>query len=250
MPLNDISNQRFGNLIAIRRTNKKKNKKYVWECRCDCGGTALIRIDSLTTGNTASCGCIATKTRRESALKLTAKQRGKNHPRFIDMSGEKYGRLTVLEYLSDKQKWLCVCSCGNNHEVPRDYLVYGKTRSCGCLDYERMCGKNNHRWNDELAQEDREENRFTDEYRSFVKKIFDRDWFRCRICDASKPLNIHHLYNYASYPEQRFEEDNSITLCRSCHQKFHSWMGGTVYPCTPDDFFSWLDGLVPAPHSP
>ena len=199
-----------------------------------------VRIDALTTGNTSSCGCMAKEIRRNSALRLTSRQSGENHPRFIDMSGQVYGRLTVIEYIADKKKWRCKCTCGNGHLVARDYLVSGGSRSCGCLAIETHSGKNNNRWNSSLTEEDRKKGRFTKRYRSFILDIFKRDDYRCRICNIRGVINIHHLNNFADYPDQRFERENSITLCEDHHKEFHSWMGGTIYPCVKSDFYSWL----------
>ncbi|MCL6479319.1 MAG: AP2 domain-containing protein [Peptococcaceae bacterium] len=58
--------------------------------------------------------------------------------RAIDMSGEKYGRLTCLQATGETTKnrsalWLCICDCGNMTIVSRDSLRKGNTRSCGCL---------------------------------------------------------------------------------------------------------------------
>ncbi len=62
-------------------------------------------------------------------------------PKFIDMTGEKYGRLTVIEYIG-KQKyrkslWLCKCECGNYTNVVRSNLISGKIQSCGCIKREK-----------------------------------------------------------------------------------------------------------------
>lgn len=54
----DIIGKRFGKLTVISRStirDKKHNYKYL--CRCDCGNEVLVRISSLTCGNTKSCGC-------------------------------------------------------------------------------------------------------------------------------------------------------------------------------------------------
>lgn len=59
----------------------------------------------------------------------------------IDISGQKVGRLLVIEYSasSDGRKaWICDCDCGNRVEVRGVNLRLGKTRSCGCLKSERM----------------------------------------------------------------------------------------------------------------
>lgn len=57
----DISNQRFGRLIALKRVGTEKyngGARAVWECVCDCGNTINVRGSALTTGNTKSCGCL------------------------------------------------------------------------------------------------------------------------------------------------------------------------------------------------
>ena len=56
-------------------------------------------------------------------------------PNFIDLTGDKYGRLTVLERAANKGKktaWLCQCDCGNQVVVTSTHLRSGHTSSCGC----------------------------------------------------------------------------------------------------------------------
>lgn len=63
-------------------------------------------------------------------------------PGFIDLTGQKFGRLTVIREISkekrSRRKWLCKCDCKNNNEVivRGDSLRGGSTRSCGCLQPE------------------------------------------------------------------------------------------------------------------
>lgn len=59
--------------------------------------------------------------------------------RFIDISGQKYGRLTVIRPLGasiGKNKgyvFECVCDCGSIINVSSNSLREGNTKSCGCL---------------------------------------------------------------------------------------------------------------------
>jgi hypothetical protein len=59
----------------------------------------------------------------------------------LDLIGEKYGRLTVLEKLPERRNrrvvWLCRCDCGNYDQVPTGELRSGKHLSCGCYQRER-----------------------------------------------------------------------------------------------------------------
>lgn len=59
-------------------------------------------------------------------------------PKFIDLTGMKFGRLTVIERAPENTKdghprWLCKCECGNTCVVDGKNLRRGDTKSCGCL---------------------------------------------------------------------------------------------------------------------
>lgn len=51
---------------------------------------------------------------------------------LIDITGQKFGELTVLKYVGDR-KWLCQCSCGKQKIVRKNDLTSGKVKSCGHL---------------------------------------------------------------------------------------------------------------------
>lgn len=55
----------------------------------------------------------------------------------IDITGNKYGRLTVIKKTGRDKKgnalWLCKCSCGELSIVRSQHLRRGETKSCGCL---------------------------------------------------------------------------------------------------------------------
>lgn len=58
---------------------------------------------------------------------------------FIDLTGQKFGRLTVIEkngHKGEKIAWLCKCDCGNYVTVTGTGLKSGNTKSCGCLKKE------------------------------------------------------------------------------------------------------------------
>jgi hypothetical protein len=60
--------------------------------------------------------------------------------RLIDITGHKYGRLTVLEHLGVRERrthyWKCQCECGSIIEVSGSNLRSGKSKSCGCISKE------------------------------------------------------------------------------------------------------------------
>lgn len=62
----------------------------------------------------------------------------------IDLTGQRFGRLTALERVEDKTlpcgvvcvMWRCVCDCGNEKNVWARALRLGETKSCGCAQKE------------------------------------------------------------------------------------------------------------------
>lgn len=60
----------------------------------------------------------------------------------IDMTGRKYGRLTVVSKSGrtddGKITWLCLCDCGGSAVVCGQRLRSGGTRSCGCIHHEML----------------------------------------------------------------------------------------------------------------
>jgi hypothetical protein len=59
---------------------------------------------------------------------------------FIDLSGKKFGRLTLIEAnrLEKILRYNCLCDCGKTCVVRRCALVSGHTQSCGCYRIERV----------------------------------------------------------------------------------------------------------------
>ena len=62
-------------------------------------------------------------------------------PKLIDMTGERFGRLVVIERAETfttkggkkKTMWLCLCDCGQTKPIAQGSLKSGRTKSCGCL---------------------------------------------------------------------------------------------------------------------
>ena len=63
---------------------------------------------------------------------------------IIDLTGERFGRLTVIERdISQKRTvWICRCDCGNVKSVQSTHLRSGATTSCGCFQKERASQAN------------------------------------------------------------------------------------------------------------
>lgn len=63
-----------------------------------------------------------------------------------DMTGEHFGRLTVLRYAgkapNGHSRWLCQCACGQITTVTRSNLIAGRQVSCGCKRQEQASQMN------------------------------------------------------------------------------------------------------------
>ena len=61
--------------------------------------------------------------------------------KFVDLTGQRFGRLTVIKRVENNGKkvmWLCRCDCGNETTVFSGYLRKGDTKSCGCLSNDKL----------------------------------------------------------------------------------------------------------------
>lgn len=53
----DITGQRFGRLVVVKEAGRSKQGRVLWRCRCDCGGSTIVRGADLKNGSVKSCGC-------------------------------------------------------------------------------------------------------------------------------------------------------------------------------------------------
>lgn len=116
----DLTGQRYGRLVVKDRAEDRNGMTY-WVCKCDCGNTATVRAAYLRSGTTKSCGCL-------------------RHEQSMDLTGQRFGRLTVVESAgygkNSDAKWRCKCDCGNEKIVSGGSLKSGRTQSCGCYQKE------------------------------------------------------------------------------------------------------------------
>lgn len=73
--------------------------------------------------------------------------------------------------------------------------------------------------------------RATYEYRDWRRRVYSRDSYTCQCCGSKNGdsktvyLNAHHIKNWLDYPDERYNVNNGITLCKECHMLFHSLYG-------------------------
>jgi len=63
--------------------------------------------------------------------------------------------------------------------------------------------------------------RASEDYRHWRLSVYFRDNFTCQNCGKKEKINAHHVKSFSKYPELRIDINNGITLCESCHKKWH-----------------------------
>jgi hypothetical protein len=83
-------------------------------------------------------------------------------------------------------------------------------------------GENHYKWKGGKPWQ-----RFKDpRYLAWRNAVLERDGYVCQHCQRQckkyeRGLAAHHIREYASYSELRYEAANGITLCRNCHLTLH-----------------------------
>jgi hypothetical protein len=125
----DITGKRFNRLLIIKFSHTKDRKAY-WECLCDCGNKSIVEGYSIRSGHIKSCGCL----QKETMTRLYG----------IDLTNKVFERLTIIAFFKKAnygkklRLWKCVCICGKDVIASSDDLLNGHTKSCGCLQKERV----------------------------------------------------------------------------------------------------------------
>ena len=142
----------YGYLTVIERAPNNKEGRAMWKCRCKCGNEVIVLGKHLRSGNTKSCGCY----QKEKAIESNEKRGG-------DLTGKRFGKLVALKpdgYVVSpngkrRRLWLCQCDCGNLCHIQHQYLNYGDTNSCGCINsignmtINRLLNKSGHKYQSE-----------------------------------------------------------------------------------------------------
>lgn len=57
----DLTGKRFGNLVALKRLDTKKNQSWEWECQCDCGNIVISNTRDLNAGRKTRCNACSSE---------------------------------------------------------------------------------------------------------------------------------------------------------------------------------------------
>lgn len=117
-----IIGKTFNDLKVIELTDKRNSynrRLYLCECLL-CGDTRLATKANLKRGEIKNCG--------------------KHKTRTPDLVGRRFERLKVIDkiYVNNRTKYVCLCECGNTVTLSRASLIQKGTKSCGCLQKDKL----------------------------------------------------------------------------------------------------------------
>ncbi len=94
----------------------------------------------------------------------------------------------------------------------------------------RYLGADNPNWKGGEVSDDARQRR-SYKAKKWRETVLERDNFTCQECGSTEQLHVHHILPFADHPERRWDINNGLTVCVSCHEKIHrrsfpSWFSG------------------------
>ncbi|AYA77336.1 hypothetical protein DOE78_18820 [Bacillus sp. Y1] len=208
-----------------------KGQSEVMRYKCRCGNEGMKSLQAFRLCSKCPT-CIANTVRETTKLTFSEVKEIFTKEGCELISEEYLGVSEPLEYL---------CKCGKPHT--KSLSAFKMCSECPDCYREKRLGPNNWRWNFNLSDQEREENKSrasAPEQRVWKKKVFRRDNFKCRCCGSKKSntLRAHHLDGYNWCVERRTDIYNGVTLCDTCHKDFHAAYG--YGDNTEHQFNEWL----------
>jgi hypothetical protein len=219
-------------VISINEPESARLKIIMVNAVCICGQKIVESLTKITQGKRESCS-----------------RQCNTIANYANLIGKKYGKLTVIhpkvavrgEPYEGMVVLACKCDCGGSTNGPPSKLAHGSISSCGCLLSEYRSdfyGDKNPNWRDGSTEEIALA-RASQEYTDWRSAVFKKDNYTCCTCKLKSPsdgsgFSAHHLYNFSTHKELRYDIDNGVTLCRQCHIDFHAKFGNQNN--TPEQF--------------
>jgi len=223
-------------VMSINEPESAKIKMIMVNAVCICGVKIVEALTKITSGKRESCS-----------------RQCNTIANYSNLIGKRYGKLTVVrpkvalpgEPYEGMVVLACKCDCGGTTGGPPSKLSHGAITSCGCnLSAYRsdFYGEKNPNWKDGSTEEVQLA-RSSQEYFDWRLAVFKRDGMTCSKCQLKGKndgtgFNAHHLYNFATHKDLRYNLDNGITFCRQCHIDFHAKYGNQTN--TPEQITEFL----------
>ena len=137
-------------------------------------------------------------------IKLSCKKLKVKMGKLLELTGQKFGKLTVLSRASNftfnRSAWNCICDCGKEKIVSGNSLTQEHTKSCGCLQKSLLTVS-------ELSQRDKEYKR---KYRQSPKGKLKTELYRKKFNNSPEGKKYFKEYQIKRYYGLSPEEYNEI----------------------------------------
>lgn len=198
----DITNKRFGKLVAIKPLRIDENNQVIWLCKCDCGNEINVATHSLLSGNTKSCGC----TRKEKLAKINI-ERWENEEYRNNMIN------TLTSAWNEERR-------EQQAQIMHDRWEDDDFRNANT-------GNNHYKYNSNLTEDDRKGRIHDKQFTEWSKQVKIKGEYVCDCCNKKDGGHLvsHHLNSWDNNIEQRYDVENGVCLCEHCHKEFHHIYG-------------------------
>jgi len=195
--------------------NKKyKNAQDLLDYKCSCGNVSKILLTHFLRG----CKC------KKCGSNKTTEKLKYSYNEVKNMFKDKGCELLSKEYKRTHDVLDYKCNCGSFAKIRLSHFLSGqRCKKCGII---KMTGENNPRYNFNLSDEDRISRRKIPENEIWRKEVYTKYDYTCQKCmKRGCKLNAHHIQNYSTHKELRFDVENGIVFCEKCHKNFHKEYG-------------------------
>lgn len=208
-----------GDEFEVKIEDLTESSHALVEIRCDYCKNTFSRPYVYHTGNRKR-----TKTDKDVCSECNGKNKVFPWTQSIDIARAEFegGGLTLLEteYKDINTLMRYTCNKHSEHgEQETTLKVFRKRKHCCHFGYlEGMMGENSHLWKGGITDKNLLE-RHSYKFVAWRKAVFQRDNYICQACGDSSGGNLtaHHIENFSNNEDKRFDVDNGITLCASCH---------------------------------
>lgn len=215
--LRDISNKRFGRLVAVNP--QRINGRLFWKCQCDCGNITTVRQYSLLNGNTKSCGCYS----KEVTMKRTYKH-GMTRTKLYSTWNEIKQRCNNKNSLSYKYygaKGISICPEWTDYRNFYNWAIetgYKEDLTIERIDVSKDYCPNNCKWIPLSEQSKNKSNTIYIEYNGETKSL----------CDWASLIGVSRRTLYSRIKKKHWPIERALTQSKRNREHFLTYNNKTM----------------------